>query len=196
MVRLMALDGVGVTSYAFPSCRWHTSGHSAILVLFVGGPRCRRASIQLYRYNQKNACNGLQYNTVASLKTCFPHAVAEPARKFNDQEFAPILVPSSDPEMNEHYEKGRFSPAWTPYVADAEKLAAVFRDDLRKPLSLIMARFIKSGNGECPDMDTDDYKEHVRRCNEVYSSKFTNLEKNCIASQYEAEYVVMHVSIE
>ena len=74
------LDGVRWRwrSYAFPSCRWHIRRHSAILVLFVGGPRCRRASIQLYRYNQKNACNGLQYNTVASLKTCFPHAVAEP----------------------------------------------------------------------------------------------------------------------
>ena len=54
----------------------------------------------------------------------------EAARKFNDREFAPTLVPSRDPEMNEHYARGRFSPAWTPYVADAEKLAAVFRDDL------------------------------------------------------------------
>ena len=93
MVRLMALDGVGVTSYAFPSCRWHTSGHSAILVLFVGGPRCRRASIQLYRYNQKNACNGLQYNTVASLKTCFQPCVSTRPMAVFGGAFASISVP-------------------------------------------------------------------------------------------------------
>ena len=73
------------------------------------------------------------------------------ALKFCDKDFNPSLLNPRD-DLYEDFVRAKLNPAWTAYKADAKKLKEEFRE-VRKPLSLAMAKFKQSGMGEIPEAE-------------------------------------------